>query len=63
MSPLQKLRIRARSGIAAETLNNYLADPESVREASRYRIETAAREEGISLPNGASAQSDGGRQA
>jgi hypothetical protein len=50
MSPLQKLRIRARSGVASETLNNYLENPKRVREASRFRIETAAREEGIALP-------------
>lgn len=47
---MQKLRIRARSGVAEETLQNYLTDPSSVRDASRVRIEEAARAEGIALP-------------
>ena len=47
----EKLLIRARSGVAADTLNAYLADPSSVRSISATRIEDAARAEGITLPS------------
>jgi hypothetical protein len=50
VSASQRLRIRARSGVAAETLNAYLDDPKRVRAASATRIEEAARAEGITLP-------------
>jgi hypothetical protein len=50
LTPMQRLRIRARSGVADESLRNYLEDPASVRDATRMRIEEAARAEGIALP-------------
>jgi hypothetical protein len=49
MTPMQRLRIRARSGVADETLKSYLDDPRNVRDATRVRIEAAARAEGIDL--------------
>lgn len=51
LKPMQKLRIRARSGVADETLKNYLEDPTRVRDVTRMRIEEAARAEGIELPS------------
>jgi hypothetical protein len=50
LTPIQKLRIRARSGVAEETLNAYLADRSRVRSVSASRIEEAARAEGLALP-------------
>jgi DNA-binding LacI/PurR family transcriptional regulator len=50
LTPRQKLRIRVLSGVADDTLTKYLRDRASVREASRLRIEAAARTEGIALP-------------
>lgn len=50
LTAIQKLRIRARSGVAQETLKSYLVDRTKVRSISAERIEAAAREEGIVLP-------------
>jgi hypothetical protein len=49
LSPIQKLRIRARCGVAEETLNAYLADRSRVRSVSAARIEEAARAEDVEL--------------
>lgn len=53
MTPMQKLRVRARSGVAESTLRHYLDDPMSVRDATRMRIENAARDEGVTLSHAA----------
>ena len=45
LSPNERARIRARSGCAEESIKRY---PDN-REATRLRIERAAREEGIAL--------------
>lgn len=55
LTPTQRLRIRARSFVAEETLSAYLKDPTSVRTASAMRIEEAARAEGIHLVQAPSA--------
>ncbi len=49
LNPIEKLRIRARSGVAEETLENYLSGKRQVRAVSAHRIEDAARAEGIAL--------------
>lgn len=56
----EKLRIRVRSGVAEETLDKFLDDEDSVREASARRIRDAANAEGIELhpaPRNTAAQS------
>jgi DNA-binding LacI/PurR family transcriptional regulator len=45
----ERLRIRARSGVAEETLARFLSGRERVREASAVRIVEAAKAEGIEL--------------
>lgn len=48
LSPNERLRIRARSGLADETIRA-IEQGRPVREASRMRFERAAAEEGVSL--------------
>jgi hypothetical protein len=50
MQSWERLKIRARSGVADETLRAYLRDPRLVRDVSARRIEEAAKAEGITLP-------------
>ena len=54
MKPKDRLRIRLESGVAAETLANYLADPTSVKSISAERIERAARKLRIALSRASS---------
>lgn len=56
LSSRDRLRLRLRSGVAEATLVRYFTDPLTVREASRRRIEDAAKKEGIILR--ADAESD-----
>lgn len=49
-TPSERARIQAKSHCAAETVKAY----PNCREASRLRIEAAAREEGIVLPGASS---------
>ncbi len=56
-SPNERARIQARSGCADETIKAY----PKCREASRMRIERAAKEEGITLPSATPDPTEGGR--
>lgn len=59
MTPNERARIRARSGCAEETIKAY----PNVLEASRIRIERAAKEEGIELPPTPAANETGAKRA
>ena len=48
LTPNEKARIRARSGLAEETISR-IERGERVREASRLRFDRAAVEEGIAV--------------